>query len=119
MKEKLLKRIRRHRRIRKKILGTKVRPRLCVYRGLSNIQAQLIDDINEKTLASASTQEKEIKKKIPYGGNAKAASALGEILAEQAKKIGISEVVFDRAGFRYHGRLKALAEACRKHGLKF
>lgn len=118
MKEKIKKRIRRHKRVRKKVFGTESRPRLCVYRGLSNIQAQLIDDMNEKTLVCVSTQDKEFKKKITYGGNVKAALLLGEILTEQAKKKGITEVVFDRAGFIYHGRIKALAESCRKHGLK-
>ncbi len=119
MKEKIEKRIRRHKRIRKKILGTEARPRLCVYRGLSNVQAQLVDDINERTLVSVSTQDKDFKKKITYGGNVKAAQLLGEILAERAKKKGVTEVVFDRAGFIYHGRVKALAESCREHGLRF
>lgn len=119
MKEKLLKRIRRHKRIRRKIFGTKIRPRLCVYRGLANIRAQLIDDMTEKTLLSVSTYDKDFKKKPACGGNAKAAEALGELLAERAKKKGIIEVVFDRAGFLYHGRVKALAESARKHGLRF
>lgn len=119
MREKVEKRKRRHKRIRKKIFGTEVRPRLCVFRGLANIQAQLIDDINEKTLLSVSTQDKEIKKITGYGGNSKAAEFLGRILAERAKKSGITSVVFDRAGFHYHGRIKALAESARKHGLKF
>lgn len=118
MKENRVKRIRRHKRVRKKIMGTESRPRLCVYRGLSNIHAQLIDDINEKTLVCASTQEKAVKKKIGYGGNLKAAFLLGEILAERANKKGFTQAVFDRAGFIYHGRVKALADACREHGLK-
>lgn len=119
MREVIEKRIRRHKRIRKKTIGTKARPRLCVYRGLANIHAQLIDDRAEETLLYVSTENKDFKKKIPYGGNVKAARTLGEILAEQAKKKGIAEVVFDRAGFLYQGRVKALAESARKHGLKF
>ena len=119
MKEKILKRIRRHKRIRKKLVGTKERPRLCLYRGLVNIHAQVIDDINGKILLSVSTQDKDIKKKIGYGGNVKAAKLLGKLLAEQAKNKGVNEVVFDRAGFLYQGRVKALADSAREHGLKF
>ena len=119
MKEKTKKRIRRHKRIRKKVFGSEGRPRLCVYRGLANIHAQLIDDINEKTLLSVSTKDKSFKKELAYGGNAKAAQVLGELLVEKAKKKGITEVIFDRAGFHYHGRVKALAESAREHGLKF
>lgn len=119
MKAKLLKRIRRHKRIRRKIFGTETCPRLCVYRGLANIRAQLIDDMTEKTLLSVSTYDKDFKKKPACGGNVKAAEALGEVLAERAKNKGIIKVVFDRAGFLYHGRVKALAESARKHGLKF
>lgn len=119
MKEKLRKRIRRHNRIRKKILGTKLCPRLCVYRGLANIEAQLIDDLNQKTLLTVSSKDKQFKKKIPYGGNIQAAKLLGQTLAEEAKNKKISKVVFDRAGFLYHGRVRALAESCREHGLRF
>ncbi|MBL7084691.1 MAG: 50S ribosomal protein L18 [Candidatus Omnitrophica bacterium] len=119
MREKTEKRIRRHKRIRKKIFGTKERPRLCVYRGLANLSAQLIDDMDEQTLLSISTQDKNVKKKISYGGSVKAAKILGEMLAEEAKKKGITRVIFDRSGFLYHGRLKALAESCREHGLEF
>jgi large subunit ribosomal protein L18 len=117
--QKLQSRLRRHKRIRKKIFGTEKCPRLCIYRGLANLHIQCIDDINEKTLLAVSTQESEFKKKLNYGGNIKAATVLGEILAERARKKGINEVVFDRAGFLYHGRIKALAESARKHGLKF
>ncbi|MFC1631183.1 50S ribosomal protein L18 [Candidatus Omnitrophota bacterium] len=119
MKEKQVKRIRRHKRLRKKIFGTQQKPRLCIYKGLANTHAQLIDDLNEKTLLSVSTQDKDIKKTIGYGGNIKAARQLGEILAQRAKDKGISEVVFDRGGFLFHGRIKALAEAARKQSLKF
>lgn len=119
MQRKTEKRQRRHKRIRGKIFGTEKRPRLCVYRGLANIHAQLIDDMNEKTLFSASTADKNFKKKIAYGGNVQAAKLLGKILAEQAKQKGISTAVLDRGGFLYHGRVKALAESAREHGLKF
>lgn len=119
MSEKAKKRIRRHKRIRKKVFGQKECPRLCVYRGLANTHAQLIDDISGKTLISISTHDKDIKKKVAYGGNVKAASVLGEVLAERAKKKGINKVIFDRGGFLYHGRVKALAESIREHGIKF
>ena len=94
MEEKLKKRLRRHKRIRRRIVGTEARPRFCVYRGLANIHAQLIDDINEKTLLSVSSEDKSFKKELAYGGNAKAAQMLGELLAEKAKKKGITEVIF-------------------------
>jgi large subunit ribosomal protein L18 len=118
MREKQTKRIRRHKRIRKKILGTESCPRLCVYRGLANLHSQLIDDIKGKTLLTVSTAIKQAQKKVPYGGNIQAAKIAGKILAEQAKKKGINKVIFDRAGFTYHGRLKALVESCREHGLE-
>ena len=117
MKEKQLKRIRRHRRIRKRIIGTPERPRLCVHRGLANIEAQLIDDLSEKTLLSVSSADKQLKQKAVYGGNVKAAKLLGEILAQKAKDKGITKAVFDRGGFLYHGRVRALAESAREHGL--
>lgn len=119
MKDNVKKRIKRHKRIRRKLFGTKQKPRLCVYRGLANIQAQIIDDLDGVTLVSMSTHDKEVKKKLPYGGNVKAAEILGQLLAEEAKKKGITKVVFDRAGFLYHGRVKTLAESARKNGLKF
>lgn len=111
-------RIRRHKRIRKKIVGTKQKPRLSVYRGLKNIYAQLIDDENNKTLLTCSTQDKEIKDKV-RSCNLKTAALLGEFVAKKAKEKGIEEVVFDRGGYLYHGRVKALAEAARKGGLSF
>ena len=119
MDAKKLKRIRRHKRIKKKIWGSKEQPRLCVYRGLSNFHAQLIDDLSQKTLLSVSTQDKEFKKNKIFGGNVAAAKALGKILAEAAKTKGISKVVFDRAGFLYHGRVRSFAQSAREHGLKF
>lgn len=119
MNTKRLKRIKRHKRIRRKIIGTKILPRLSVYCGLSNLHVQFIDDSNSETLLSVSTKDKDIKKTIGYGGNIQAAKNLGEIAAERAKSKGIEKIVFDRSGFQYHGRIKALAEACRKGGLKF
>ena len=110
---------RRHRRIRKKIFGTKDSPRVVVYRSNSNLYVQIIDDLNEKILLSVSTNNKMFKEKLPYGGNIKAARILGEILAEEAKSRGIAKVVFDRGGCLFHGRVKALAESAREHGLKF
>lgn len=118
MEPVLLKRIRRERRkkrIRKRISGTPERPRLSVYRSLKHIYAQLIDDTTGRTLVSASSLEL----KLSQGGNVAAAKQVGQVLAERAKAAGISQVVFDRNGFKYHGRIKALAEAAREGGLKF
>jgi len=111
-------RIKRHKRIRKKIIGTKEKPRLTVYKSLKNIYAQLIDDENDVTLLSCSTNNKELKEK-KLSRNVKSAVVLGEMLAKQAKEKGIEQIVFDRSGYLYHGRIKALAEAARKGGLKF
>ena len=119
MDAKRTKRIRRHKRIRRKVLGQPHCPRLCVYRGLSGLSAQLIDDINKKTLISISTEDKQFKKKTPYGGNVQAAKLLGVIFAERAKNKKIKKVIFDRAGFLFHGRIKAFAESCREQGLEF
>jgi len=118
-KKRITSRQRRHKRIRKKVAGVKECPRLCVYRSLSNFQAQIIDDGSNKTILSASTFDKEAKGKVSYGGNMKAAEQLGTFLAEKAKEKGISKVVFDRGGVTYHGRVKIFAEACRKAGLVF
>ena len=107
----------RHARVRNKIVGTKSAPRLNVFRSNSNIFAQIIDDEASKTLVSASSIDKELK--LENGGNIEAASKVGELLAKRAKKAKISEVVFDRGGYLYHGRVKALAEAARENGLKF
>ena len=107
----------RHTRVRNKVVGTKSVPRLNVFRSNSNIFAQIIDDEASKTLVSASSIDKELK--IENGGNIEAASKVGELLAKRAKKAKISEVVFDRGGYLYHGRVKALAEAARENGLKF
>tara|TARA_Y100000814_G_scaffold202665_1_gene149372 strand:- start:314 stop:682 length:369 start_codon:yes stop_codon:yes gene_type:complete len=106
-------------RVRKRLRGTAERPRLCVTRSHRNIEAQLIDDIAGKTLASASTCDKDLTKKIKYGGNAGAAEMVGKTIAERAVKVGVSEVCFDRGGSKYHGRVAALASAAREAGLKF
>lgn len=109
----------RHKRIRKRIRGDSIIPRLAVYRSLNNISAQLIDDINNKTIFSLSTQNKEVKMRLPKAGNIKAAEFFGEVFALKAKEKGIIKIVFDRAGYAYHGRVKAFAEALRKGGLDF
>lgn len=111
--------IRRHARLRKKISGTAQRPRLNVFRSLQNIYAQLIDDEAGVTLVSANTLDKELKEKFPYGGNAEAAAEVGKLVAKRALEKGIDTVVFDRGGYIYHGRVKALAEGAREAGLKF
>ena len=110
-------RIARHDRIREKISGTKEVPRLNVFRSNSNIFAQIIDDEAGVTLVSASSLDKELK--LTNGGNVEAAAKVGELLAKKAKKAKISKVVFDRGGYLYHGRVKALAEAARENGLEF
>ena len=109
-------RLQRHKRVRAKISGTAERPRLDVYRSAKNIYAQVIDDVNGVTLASASSLDKAIE---GYGGNIAAATAVGMLVAERAKAKGIETVVFDRGGYLYHGRVKALAEGAREGGLKF
>ena len=119
VKEKLRKRVRRHLRIRQKVVGTTERPRLSVYRSLKHIYCQIINDIEGKTLASASTQSPDVRAQIRYGGNMKAAEIVGKKIAEEAKTKGITKVVFDKAGYKYHGRIKALAESARKHELSF
>lgn len=111
--------VRRHLRLRKKISGTAERPRLNVFRSLQHIYAQVIDDVAGTTLVSASTLDKEIKEKFPCGGNAAAAVEVGKLVAQRALEKGIDTVVFDRGGYIYHGRVKALAEGAREGGLKF
>jgi large subunit ribosomal protein L18 len=108
-----------HKRIRAKISGNSSRPRLCVYRSRNNMYAQVIDDSQGKTLATASTIEKEIKNDLKHTGNIEASKLLGKKIAERAKAKGIETVVFDRGGYLYHGRVKAVAEAARESGLKF
>ena len=119
LKEKLRKRTRRHLRIRKKVVGTAERPRLSVYRSLKHIYCQIINDIEGRTLVAASTQSPDLRLQIKYGGNAVAAEIVGKKIAEEAKNKGITKVVFDKGGYKYHGRIKALAEAARKYNLSF
>ena len=103
-------------RIRRKVTGTAARPRLAVFRSLKSIYAQVIDDANGRTIASASSLEKEAGTK---GSNAAAAKAVGELIAKKAKDKGVTRVVFDRGGYLYHGNIKALADAARANGLEF
>ena len=107
-----------HDRIRKKVLGTSERPRLNVYRSLNHIYVQVVDDLKGQTLVSASTAEGK-KGERRTGGNVSAAKASGKAIAERAKAKGIDKVVFDRGGYLYHGRIKAVADAAREGGLKF
>lgn len=117
--KKELLRLKRHRRIRLRISGDSLRPRLLVERSLRNLFAQIIDDTKNKTLLSLSTLDEDIKTKAPSSGNVRQAEFFGEFLAAKAKEKGITRVVFDRAGYLYHGRIKALAEGLRKGGLEF
>ncbi len=113
------KRQRVHDRVRMTVSGTAERPRLCVYRSLDHIYAQVIDDRAGKTLVSASTADKDTKKNLKGGGNVAAAKVVGKAIADRAKAAGVSKVVFDRGGYKYHGRVKALADAAREAGLQF
>ncbi len=108
-----------HSRVRTRVIGTPERPRLCVYRSLGHIYAQVIDDRAGRTLASASSIDGETKKHLKGGGNLAAAKAIGKVIAERARAANIELVVFDRGGYKYHGRVKALADAAREAGLKF
>jgi len=120
-KEKQRKRIRRHRRVRKKVIGTEARPRLVVFRSLKHIYAQIIDDTTSHTLASASTLQPDVRKEMAERttGGRDAASAVGRRLGQKALAHGIKKVVLDRGGYKYHGRVKALADAARETGLVF
>ena len=113
------KRLKRHARVRKNLIGTPENPRLCVFRSSKNISCQIVDDENNKTLVSASSLDKELKAEIENGGNKDAAKKVGEAIAKRALAKGIEEVAFDRGGFLYHGRVKELAEGAREGGLKF
>jgi large subunit ribosomal protein L18 len=108
-----------HRRVRETVRGTTERPRLSVYRSLKHIYAQVIDDIAGRTLAAASTADEQVRAQVSYGGNVAAAKVVGKAIAERALAAGVDKVVFDRGGYQYHGRVKALAEAARAAGLKF
>ncbi|HAN46017.1 MAG TPA: 50S ribosomal protein L18 [Cyanobacteria bacterium UBA8156] len=109
----------RHRRIRRTVAGTPERPRLSVYRSNNHIVAQLIDDVAQHTLAAASTRESAIKTSLSSTATCEASAKVGEAIAERAKAVGITRVVFDRGGNLYHGRIKALADAARAAGLEF
>lgn len=117
-KQKAQRRIRRHKRVRANLLGTPSRPRLAIYKSLKHVHAQIIDDLAGKTIVSASSVESDgaVEGKT---GNAKSAAAVGKLIADRAKKAGITQVCFDRGGFQFHGRVKALADAARAEGLKF
>ena len=112
-------RIRRHRRVRAKVGGISSRPRLCVFRSLKHIYAQVIDDSQGQALTSASTLDPEIKDEAVGKVKAAKAELVGSLVAQRALSKGINQVVFDRGGYKYHGRVKALAEAARRGGLKF
>ena len=109
---------RRHRRVRRKVVGTSARPRLAVFRSNAHITAQVIDDTTGRTLAAAATVEADLRA-AGGTGNKTAAATVGRLLAERAKQAGVTRVVFDRGGFQYHGRVAALAEAAREAGLEF
>lgn len=112
-------RLRRHRRIRKRVVGMPGRPRLSVFRSHKHLYVQLINDFDQTTLLSGSTNSAMLRQQLRRGGNVEAAQQLGRLIAEEAAKHGIRGVVFDRGGYRYHGRVKALAEAARQGGLQF
>ena len=118
-KLKLKRRLRRRNHVRRRVVGTAERPRLSVFRSSKHIYAQLIDDLAGVTLAAASSLTPEVHKDLPYGGNVKAAKVVGQKLAEAAKEKGIAKAAFDRGHYRYHGRVKALADAAREGGLQF
>ncbi len=117
--DKRSKRKRRHLRVRNKVVGTPEKPRVNVSRSLKNIYVQIIDDLTGHTLVSASTLEPTVKDSLDNGGNKDAAKKVGGVLAERALEKGIKDVVFDRAGHKYHGRVKEVAEALREKGLNF
>ena len=117
--DKNAKRLKRHLRTRKHIVGTAERPRLNVFRSLNNIYAQVINDVTGETIAAASSLDKDLKGSIAYGGNLEGAKAVGTAIANRAKEKGVEKVVFDRGGYLYHGRVAALAEAAREAGLEF
>lgn len=112
-------RLRKHVRVRKKIRGMPERPRLCVFRSLKNIYAQVVDDTTGNTLVSASTLDEAVKGKLAYGGNKEAAREVGKLVGQRALDKGIKRVVFDRSGYLYHGRILELAEGAREAGLEF
>ncbi len=108
-----------HRRLRKKVAGTPERPRLCVFRSLKHIYAQVIDDRSGRTVAAASSLDEGARQQVKGGGNVAAAKVIGKLIAERVRAAGVEKVVFDRGGYKYHGRVEALAQAAREAGLKF
>ncbi len=112
-------RLARHQRARKKVVGTTERPRLCVFRSLSNIYAQVIDDSKHDTLVSASSLDKELHEQAEKASKVSASKLVGAAIAKKAKEKGITKVVFDRGGYKYHGRVKSLADAAKEGGLQF
>ncbi len=108
-----------HSRIRRKVKGSTQRPRLAIYRSLNHIYAQVIDDTQGATLAAASSLDRTLRSELKTGADVEAAKRVGGLLAERAKAAGVSEVVFDRGGYQYHGRVKALADGAREGGLEF
>jgi large subunit ribosomal protein L18 len=118
-KSKHRRQLRRRNHVRRNITGTPQRPRLSVFRSSKHIYAQLIDDLTGVTLAAATSNSPDLRTNVPYGGNVKAAAVVGKKLAEAAKAKGITKAAFDRGHYRYHGRVKALADAAREGGLQF
>jgi large subunit ribosomal protein L18 len=118
-KERQVARKKRQRRVRKKVVGSVERPRLCVFRSSKHIYAQIVEDVTGKTLAAASTVAKGVDDSVKYSGNVEAAKVVGKKIAEAALANDIKHVIFDRNGFLYHGRVKALADAAREAGLTF
>ncbi len=119
MRKKEELRLKRHKRIKMKMLGTQEMPRLVVHRSLKNISAQVLDDTTGKVLFSLSTKDKALKQKFTSAGNIKSSEAFGELFAKEAKEKGYSKIIFDRAGYLYHGRVKIFADALRKGGMEF
>ena len=117
--DKNAKSLQRHKRVRRKVFGPPQRRRLCVFRSSNNIYAQIIDDTNRVTLVAASSLDEAVKGAVNHTGNKEAAKMVGEMVAKKAVEKGITEVVFDRGGYIYHGRIKELAEGAREAGLKF
>ncbi len=112
-------RARRHKRIRMRLSGTAERPRLNVFRSEQHIYAQVVDDVAQRTLVSASTVEQAVRGQVPHGNTVAAAQEIGKLVAQRAREIGVTRVVFDRGGYLYHGRVQALADAAREAGLEF
>lgn len=119
MRKKEELRLKRHKRIKMRMLGTKEMPRLVVHRSLKNISAQVLDDTTGKVLFSLSTKDKTLKQKFTSAGNVKSSEVFGLLFAQTAKEKGYSKIIFDRAGYLYHGRVKSFAEALRKGGMEF